>query len=123
MLKTILIKLCIILILSCAATAININGQTRDNASAKNSPTTQAADEVCNQRLAKTLDALEAAELTIKLQQSALEAERKLADINEAIIRKKDEIIKNQADLLKIYEKEKGLTVSFFFGLLKIRKR
>jgi hypothetical protein len=32
-------------------------------------------------------------------------------------------IIENQADLLKIYEKEKGVTVSFFFGLLKIRKR
>lgn len=123
MLKTILIRLCIITILFCAATVINIAGQTRDNASAKSSPATQVADEVCNQRLAKTLDALEAAELTIKSQQSALDAKRKLAEINEAIIHKKDEIIKNQADLVKIYEKEKGVTISFFFGLLKIRKR
>jgi phage-related minor tail protein len=123
MLKTILIKLSIITILCCAATVINIAGQTRDDASAKSSPTTQAADEVCNQRLAKTLDALEAAELTVKLQQAALEAQQKLAEANEKIIAKKDEIIENQADLLKIYEKEKGVTVSFFFGLLKIRKR
>ena len=123
MLKTILIRLFIITILSCAVTAINIAGQTQATVSAKNSQPTQAADEICNQRLAKILDALEAAELTIKTLQATTEAQSKLAAVNEAIIAKKDELIKNQADLLKIYEKEKGLTVSFFFGLLKIRKR
>lgn len=123
MLKTILIRLCIILILFCAATAINIAGQTRETVSAKNSPPTQAADDICNQRLAKTLDALEAAESAVKTMQATIEAQRKLTEINEMLIAKKDEIIKNQAELLKIYEKEKGVTVSFFFGLLKIRKR
>ena len=37
-----------------------------ENDSAKNSLKIQAADDICNQRLAKTLDALEAAEIAIK---------------------------------------------------------
>jgi uncharacterized coiled-coil protein SlyX len=123
--KLTLIKLLVISTLFCAATAINTKAQTPDDASAKDSRKIQpvARDEACNQRLAKTLDALDAAETAIKTLQAALQAQKKLAEINDAVVAKKDEIIKSQNDLIKIYEKEKGITVSIFFGLVKIRKR
>lgn len=121
--KQTLIKLLIISVMFCAATAINTRAQTPENGSAKSFPTTQAADDICNRRLAKTLDALEAAELTVKTLQAATQAQNKLLSINDDIISKKDEIIKSQNELIKNYDKEKGITVSFFFGLLKIRKR
>ncbi len=89
----------------------------------KSFPTTRPADDVCNQRLAKTLDALDAAESTIKTLQVAIETQNKLAEINDRLVAKKDEIIKSQNDLIKTYDKEKGITISLFFGLLKIRKR
>jgi hypothetical protein len=121
--KRTLIKLLMISTMFCAATAINTRAQTRDDASAKSSPKIQPADDVCDQRLAKTLDALDAAEATVRTLQALIEAQNKLAETNDAVIAKKDEIIKSQSDLIKTYEKEKGLTVSFFFGLIKIRKR
>lgn len=107
-----------------AATAINIEAQTQSGDSAKSFRMTQAAvDDICNRRLAKTLDALEAAETTVKTLQVAIEEQSKLAEINDRLIAKKDEIIKSQSDLIKNYDKNKGLTISLFFGLLKIRKR
>ncbi len=121
--KIILIRLLIILTMCFAATAINTKAQTQENDSAKNSLKIQAADDICNQRLAKTLDALEAAESAIKSLQMTIEAQQKLAEINNEIITKKDELTKNQSDLLKIYDREKGTTISFFWGLLKIKKR
>ena len=121
--KQTLIKLLMISTMFCAATAINTRAQTQDDGSAKSTPKIRPADDVCDQRLAKTLDALEAAEAAVKTLQAAIAAQNKLAEINDAVIAKKDEIIKSQSDLIKTYEKEKGLTVSFFFGLLKIRKR
>lgn len=121
--KQMRIRLLIISAIFCAAIAINIKAQTQENGSVKSFPTTQAADDVCNQRLAKTLDALDAAESTIKTLQVVIEAQNKLAEINDRLVVKKDEIIKSQNDLIKTYDKEKGITISFFFGLLKIRKR
>jgi hypothetical protein len=118
------IKLLIISAMFFAATAINTRAQTQDDGSAKSSPTTQAAvDDVCNRRLAKTLDALAAAELTVKNLQAAIEAQSKLLGVSDELISKKDKIIKSQSDLIKNYDKDKGVSISFFFGLLKIRKR
>lgn len=118
------IRLLIILTMFFAATAINIRAQTQGDGSAKNSPTTQAAvDDICNRRLAKTLDALDTAETTVKALQATIEAQNKLAEINDRLTAKKDEIIKSQNDLIKNYDKAKGVTISLFFGLLKIRKR
>lgn len=94
--KRTLIRLLIISIMFFAATAINTRAQTQGDGSAKSSPTIQAAgDGVCNQRLAKTLDALEAAETTVKTLQAAIAAQNNLAAINDALIVKKDEIIKS----------------------------
>ncbi len=42
--------------------------------------------------------------------------------LNREIIAKKDETIAEQAKLIGVYEKRKGTTISFFFGLIKIRK-
>lgn len=42
--------------------------------------------------------------------------------INNEIIGKKDEQIAELKKLIEIYEKRKGTTISFFFGLIKIRK-
>lgn len=117
------IKLLIISAMFYAATAINIKAQTQKNDSAKSSRTIQAADDVCSQRLTKTLDALEAAEATVRTLQAAIEAQDKLAEIHDRLVGRKEEIIKSQSDLIKNYDKEKGVTISFFFGLLKIRKR
>lgn len=45
-----------------------------------------------------------------------------LRGINNEIIGKKDEQIAELKKLIEIYEKRKGTTISFFFGLIKIRK-
>ena len=45
-----------------------------------------------------------------------------LRTINNEIIGKKDEQIAELKKLIEIYEKRKGMTISFFFGLIKIRK-
>lgn len=55
----------------------------------------------------------------LKAKVSALES---LRSINNEIIAKKDEQIADQAKLIAIYEKRKGTTLSFFFGLIKFTK-
>lgn len=45
-----------------------------------------------------------------------------LVAIQKDIIARKDEQITEQAKLIGIYEKRKGTTISFLFGLIKIRK-
>jgi hypothetical protein len=75
-----------------------------------------------NQRLEKVLDALEQAEKVVEILQAEILNRQKLAKLNEDLIVKKDEIISNQTKLIGEYERRKGLTVSFLFGLVKIRK-
>jgi hypothetical protein len=75
-----------------------------------------------NQRLEKVLDALEQAEKVVEILQAEILNRQKLAKLNEDLIVKKDEIISNQTKLIGEYERRKGLTVSFLFGLIKIRK-
>lgn len=55
----------------------------------------------------------------LKAKAAALE---QLVAIQKDIIARKDEQIAEQAKLIAIYEKRKGTTISFFFGLIKIRK-
>lgn len=55
----------------------------------------------------------------LKAKVAALES---LRSINNEIIAKKDEQIADQAKLISIYEKRKGTTLSFFFGLIKFTK-
>jgi len=55
----------------------------------------------------------------LKAKAAALE---QLAGIQKDIIARKDEQIAEQAKLIAIYEKRKGTTISFLFGLIKIRK-
>lgn len=45
-----------------------------------------------------------------------------LRSLDAEIIGKKDVTIGEQKKLIDIYEKRKGTTVSFLFGLIKIRK-
>jgi hypothetical protein len=47
---------------------------------------------------------------------------KKLHAVDKQIIAKKDETIADQKSLIEIYEKRKGLRVSFLFGLIKISK-
>jgi hypothetical protein len=51
----------------------------------------------------------------------AASLEKKSA-IDEAIEKKQAETIDQQGKLIAIYEKKKGTTISFFFGLVKIKK-
>lgn len=74
-----------------------------------------------NQRLLKTLDALEQAEKSLTALQSEIAAREKLSMIDAELLKKKDEIISNQEKLIKILEKQTGRKISFLFGLIKVR--
>jgi hypothetical protein len=117
--KQMLIRLGMILIIACVLTVINSTAQTRPEDSASDSRTIQVA----NERLAKTLDALEKSEALNKTLEALVEKQNQLLALNDEIIKKKESIIADQADLIAIYEKRKGTTISFFFGLIKFRKQ
>lgn len=74
-----------------------------------------------NQRLLKTLGALENAEKAIEALKTEIAARDRRDLINEDLLRKKDEIIKSQAELIKILEKQTGRKVSLLWGLIKVR--
>jgi hypothetical protein len=65
--------------------------------------------------LDQTLDELKA------LKGYAASLEKRTA-IDDAIQKKQSETIDQQGKLIAIYEKKKGTTISFFFGLVKIKK-
>jgi hypothetical protein len=69
----------------------------------------------CTQMLDQTLDELKA------LKGYAASLEKRTA-IDDAIQKKQSETIDQQGKLIAIYEKKKGTTISFFFGLVKIKK-
>lgn len=113
-----LIKVLAILILSLSVTVIHTTAQQPQTDSANASREIQAARtgdelEICNQRLVKTLDTLEAAENALKAVQKENESRKDLALIQEGII-------KGQQDLIKILEKQSKKKLSLFFGLVKI---
>jgi len=45
-----------------------------------------------------------------------------LNSIKDQIIEKKDEQITGQKTLIEVYERRKGLRISFLFGLIKVTK-
>ena len=55
----------------------------------------------------------------LKVKVTALES---LRSLNNDIIARKNEVIEDQKKIIAIYEKRKGTSISFFFGLIKIRK-
>jgi hypothetical protein len=55
----------------------------------------------------------------LKSKVSALE---QLVNLDNQIIAKKDDAIAEQKKLIDIYEKRKGMRISFLFGLIKISK-
>lgn len=126
--KSILIKLFLILTVLLIGVATNTQAQTPTNDTVTASRMMSDATEceknlrLVNQRLEKVLDALEQAEKVVEILQAEILNRQKLAKLNEDLIVKKDEIISNQTKLIGEYERRKGLTVSFLFGLVKIRK-
>ena len=130
-------KLLVILIILSGLTVINITAQTSQSDSVNNSAGIQLVPsgekrtlvndcendlQIANQRLAKTLDALEQSETVIKTLQAEIATRKNLQTLSDDLINKKDQIIANQTKLIAEYEKQKGLTISFLFGLIKIRK-
>lgn len=85
------------------------------------SRTTQAADDVCLQRLDKTLDALENAEALIAAKDAQIKAKNDLLATKDAIIAQRIEIQANTEKLLEIYKAKSQRKISFLFGLVKIR--
>lgn len=84
-------------------------------------PTAAICDEICEQRLAKSLDALEKAERLIAALEGELAARKRLDDVNAEIIETKNALISEQAKLIGLLKKQSGRKISFFFGLVKIR--
>jgi hypothetical protein len=76
---------------------------------------------VCDQRLAKTLDAYEKAQRVIDAQAVEIRARSNLQDLSDQQAAKLSEIIAAQEKLIKILQKQTGRKVSIFFGLVKIR--
>ena len=105
--------LCLVLT-AAAATAISAQSNA---GGATTTQTTASADDLrdCAQMLDQSIAEVRA----LKAKAAALE---QLAGIQREIIARKDEQIAEQAKLIAIYEKRKGTTISFFFGLIKIRK-
>jgi hypothetical protein len=100
-----------------AAIGNQISAQSGDGG-VRTTPATQSvSDELrdCSQMLDQSIAEVRA----LKAKVAALE---QLNGLNGQIIVKKDETIADQAKLIGIYEKRKGLRVSFLFGLIKVSK-
>lgn len=91
------------------------------NASVNDSRLIQpVSDDVCDNRLAKTLDALEKAEGVIKSLQAEAEARRRLDAVNDEIITAKDAVIIEQKKLIVILQKQSKRKISILFGIIKV---
>lgn len=82
---------------------------------------TDALDDVCEQRLAKTLDALEKTQALVKALEAQIATLNRLNQVNAELLTAKDGIINDQAKLIEIYKKQTGRKISFLFGLVKVR--
>jgi hypothetical protein len=119
MLKKIKILPLIIIAILCGLTAITTRAQTQTPSSADATRTTQVvpdSETVCNQRLEKVLTDLDKADSVIATQAAEIES-RKRKDLVDA------GVIQQQDKLIALYEKQKGTTISFLWGLIKIRKK
>lgn len=116
----------IILILPLIGTVQTLQAQTQPTDSAAAIRKIQVVGngddcKVCNGRLEKVLLDLEAAEKAIEALKTLITARERLDAINTEIIAKKDGIIKSQADLIQILERQTGRKISFLWGIVKIR--
>ncbi len=119
--RKILIWQFLILITVFGLTAINSKAQMPQNASVNDSRLIQpVSDDVCDNRLAKTLDALEKAEGVIKSLQAEAEARRRLDAVNDEIITAKDAVIIEQKKLIVILQKQSKRKISILFGIIKV---
>jgi hypothetical protein len=117
MLKKMLMRLAMLLIVLCGPAVISSTAQTRPEGSAPDSRTIQVA----NERLAKTLDALEKADDLNKSLQNLIDKQTQLLALNDEIIKKKDLVISDQAKLIAILEKQNKRQLRFLWGVISIR--
>jgi hypothetical protein len=109
----ILLTLSIVILLAATATS----AQSAESSASSIPKTANVADDLkdCTQMLDQTLDELKA------LKAYVVSLEKKAA-VDDAIEKKQGETIDQQGKLIAIYEKKRGTTISFFFGLVKIKK-
>lgn len=83
--------------------------------------TAQSDLDVANARLVKVLDALESAEKAIEAQKAEIASLKSLAEINNQLIIKKEEIISDQNKLIEKLEKQTRPELKILWGLFKVR--
>ncbi len=82
--------------------------------------TTPLVNDVCAQRLDKTLDALEKCEAVNEAKTKENAAVRQLNALNEQIISQQKAVIENQDKLIVILTKQTRRKFSLLFGLIKV---
>lgn len=103
------------------SSAENSAATVRATSGGNDIPATRATDDVCDQRLLKTLDALDKAERVIAALEAEIAARKRLDAVNEEILAAKDAVIAEQAKMIGLLKKQTGRKVSLFFGLVKVR--
>lgn len=98
-----------------AATAISAQSEPSSAPTTRTTASVESDLRDCSQMLDQSIEEVRA----LKAKAAALE---QLVAIQKEIIARKDEQIAEQAKLIAIYERRKGTTISFLFGLIKIRK-
>src|SRR4051812_29413871 len=107
-------RLAAILITVSVLTAIS-SAQTPASASANTFPTTQAADDVCNQRLNKVLDALDRAEALIASLERVITAQDARDKAKDEVISSKTDQIKSRDERIETLSALKCDTTTLFF--------
>jgi hypothetical protein len=74
-----------------------------------------------NQRLVKTLDALEKAESLVKILENEIEARKRLETVNNDIIKAKDSQLAEQKKLIEILEKQSQRKLKILWGIISVR--
>lgn len=103
------------------SSAENSAATVRATSGGNDTRATPATDDVCEQRLLKTLDALDKAERVIAALEAEIAARKRLDAVNEEILAAKTAVIAEQAKMIDLLRKQTGRKVSLFFGLVKIR--
>lgn len=102
-----------------AGLGTQISAQSGDGG-ARTTQTTASAESDELRDCVQMLDQSIAEVRALKARVASLE---QLRSLDSQIIAKKDETIADQKKLIDIYEKRRGLRVSFLFGLIKISKQ
>jgi len=94
---------------------------TQETAQKPSADDFQTISRVNEQRLLKTLDALETAEKALAALQTEITSRERLSAIDAELLKRKDSIIADQEKLIAILQKQTGKKLSILFGLVKIR--